>query len=207
MTDDGSEGRKQQADSNIVNPKSKIQNPKSNNPQSAIRNPQSEDPFDRLYLEWAKDAIKKRLDPPSRERWDAIVLRLILSEDPDRIKRYRWLESTFPESLGADAHELWRKTPDYTPNLSVPLKTIAALEEYAQAHQGSMRRLMESQGFGDGFGDRYNALLADYEQYLADRKARIKHGQTQVLIIGCAGMGFILVMILSVFLIIFLRLN
>ncbi len=195
MTDDGSEG---------LNAKQNRQKAESSDsPQSAIRNPQLDDPFDRLYLEWAKDALKERLDPPSRERWDAIVLRLILSEDPSRVKRYRWIESTLPESFGADASELWRKTPDYTPNLSVPLKTVAALEEYVQTHEGSMRRLMESQGLGE----RYAALLADYEQYLTDRKARIKRGQTQVLVIGCAGISFILVMILSVFLIIFLRLN
>lgn len=173
------------------------------NPQSKIQNPQSEDPFDRLYLEWAKTAISKRLDPPSRERWDAIVLRLILSEDPDRIRRYKWLESTLPDGLGADAFDLWQKTPDYTPNLSVPLKTLAAFEPYEAAHRGSMRRLMEAQGLGD----RYASILADYEQYLIERKARIKHGQTRVLILGCAGLGFILLMVLTVLVIILFRLN
>jgi hypothetical protein len=165
--------------------------------------PHSQDAFDRLYLEWAKSAIKQRLDPPSRERWDAIVLRLLLSEDPDRIRRYKWIESALPDGLGADAYELWRKTPGYTPNLSVPIKTIPDFETFEQEHRGSMRRLMESQGLGD----RYAAILSDYEQYLAERKARIKRGQTRVLVMGCAGMGVILAMMLSVLLIILLRLQ
>jgi hypothetical protein len=173
------------------------------NPNSEFKIQDSPDAFDRLYSEWAKTAIKQRLDPPSRERWNAIVLRLILSEDPDRIKRYKWLESTLPDGLGADAYDLWQKTPDYTPDLSVPYKTIAAFEPYEQSQQGSMRRLMESQGLGD----RYASILADYEQYLIERKARIKHGQTRVLIMGCAGIGFMLLMVLAVLVIIFFRLN
>jgi hypothetical protein len=177
--------------------------PDQPNPKSKIQNPKSEDPFDRLYLEWAKTAIKQRLDPPSRERWDAIVLRLLLSEDPDRIKRYKWLESTLPDGLGADAYDLWQKTPDYTPNLSIPLKTIAAFEPYEQTQRGSMRRLMESQGLAD----RYASIITDYEQYLIERKARIKHGQTRVLIMGCAGIGFMLLMVLAVLVIILFRLN
>lgn len=167
------------------------------------KTPHSNDPFDRLYSEWARNAIKQRLDPPSRERWDAIVLRLILSEDPDRLRRYRWIESTLPDGLGADAYELWRKTPDYTPNLSVPIKTLPDFEAYEQAQRGSMQRLMASQGLGD----RYAALVSDYEQYLTERKARIKRGQTRVLVMGCAGMSFIIVMMLTVFLIIVLRLQ
>jgi hypothetical protein len=172
-------------------------------PHSALRTPHSQDAFDRLYSEWAKSAIKQRLDPPSRERWDAIVLRLLLSEDPDRVRRYKWIESTLPDGLGADAYELWRKTPDYTPNLSLPIKTVPDFETFEQAHRGSMRRLMESQGVGD----RYSSILSDYEQYLAERKARIKRGQTRVLVMGCAGMGVILAMMLSVLLIILLRLQ
>lgn len=161
------------------------------------------DAFDRLYLQWAKHALRNRHNPPSRQRWDLIVSRLILSEDPDRIRRYRWLESTLPDGLGADAYELWRKTPGYTPNLSVPLKSLPDLEAYEAEHRGSMRRLMESQGLGE----RYDTLLTGYEQYLTERRARAKRGQTQVLIMGCAGIGLIFVMMAAVFVIIFLRLN
>ena len=159
------------------------------------------DPFDRLYARWAKQAERQRIDPPSRERWDAIVLRLILSEDPDRVRRYRSIEANGPDSLGADAYELWHKTPDYTPNLSVPKEGFAAYEE---AHRGSMRRLMEQQGILD----RYNAIIAaQVERALSpEEKARARRAQQQVLIIGCAGMGLIAIMVLTVLLIIALRL-
>ncbi|MFL5733163.1 MAG: hypothetical protein ACJ78Q_08180, partial [Chloroflexia bacterium] len=58
------------------------------------------DPFDRIYAHWAGQAMKSAEDHPSRERWDSIVLRLILSEDPQRVARYRNLEATGPGSLG-----------------------------------------------------------------------------------------------------------
>jgi hypothetical protein len=159
------------------------------------------DPFDRIYLKWAEHARGRGQTPPSRERWDAIVLRLILSRDPARVARYRYLEAQGEESLGADAFELWSKTPAYTPNLSVKIKDREGLEAYAQAHLGSMRRLME----GQGHRERYEQILADYEAYLADRKARARRGQQQVMIIGCAGMGAILVMMLTVLLIVVLQ--
>lgn len=159
------------------------------------------DPFDRLYLQWAAHAMEKRLDPPSRERWDVIVLRLILSKDPNRVARYKRLEAGGEESLGADALELWQKTPSYTPNLSVKVKDRAALHAYAQSQTGSMRRLME----GQGEGERYAQIVSEYEAYLAERKARAKSGQRSVLIMGCAGMGAILIMMLTVLLIIALQ--
>jgi hypothetical protein len=158
------------------------------------------DPFDRLYLKWAEHAREKGA-PPSRERWDAIVLRLILSRDPARVARYRYLEAQGDESLGADAFELWSKTPPYTHNLSVSIKDREDLEAYAREHVGSMRRLMEEQGEGE----RYERILADYDVYLAERKARARRGQQQVMIIGCAGMGAILVMMLTVLLIVVLQ--
>ena len=159
------------------------------------------DPFDRLYFKWAEHARGKGTPPPSRERWDAIVLRLILSRDPARVARYRYLEAQGDESLGGDAFALWSKTPSYTHNLSVSIKDREGLQAYAQSHHGSMRRLME----GQGHGDRYDRILADYETYLAERKARARRGQQQVMIIGCAGMGAILVMMLTVLLIVVLQ--
>ncbi|HKP51120.1 MAG TPA: hypothetical protein VJ183_00565 [Chloroflexia bacterium] len=205
MTDDG---RRTEDEGAVVDDGRRTTDDGSGNqdrsvPHSAFRIPHSADPFDRLYSEWAKNAIKQRLDPPSRERWDAIVLRLLLSEDPDRIRRYKWIESTLADGLGADAYELWRKTPNYTPKLSVPIKTVGDFEAFEQAHRGSMHHLMESQGLGSRYAD----LLSDYEQYLTERKARIKRGQTRVLVMGCAGMGVILAMMLSVLFIILLRLQ
>jgi hypothetical protein len=159
------------------------------------------DVFDRIYLKWAEHALSKGTSPPSRERWDAIVLRLILSRDPTRIARYTYLEAQSDESLGADAFELWSKTPAYTPNLSVSIKDRDALRAYAEAHLGSMRRLME----GQRLGERYEQIVADYEDYLVERKARARRGQQQVMIIGCAGMGAIVVMMLTVLLVIVLQ--
>jgi hypothetical protein len=159
------------------------------------------DVFDRVYLRWAEHARGRGSQPPSRERWDAIVLRLILSRDPARIARYKYLEGQGEESLGADAFELWSKTPAYTPNLSVNIKEREALRAYAESKHGSMKRLME----GQGLGERYEQILADYEVYLAARKARARKGQQQVMIIGCAGMGAIVVMMLTVLLIIVLQ--
>ena len=159
------------------------------------------DPFDRLYARWAKYAQREHLDPPSRERWDAIVLRLVLSEDPDRIRRYRQIESGGADSLGADAYELWRKTPSYTPNLSV---LASGFQEYEIGRRGSMRRLMENQGLLD----RYNAIIAAQgaRQLTAEEKARARRAQQQVMVIGCAGMGLIALMVLTVLLLIAFKL-
>lgn len=163
--------------------------------------PTETDPFDRLYTRWSRQAERQRLDPPSRERWDAIVLRLVLSEDPDRVRRYRTIEANGPETLGADAFELWRKTPDYTPNLSVPRDGFAAYEE---AHRGSMRRLME----GQGLLDRYGAIIAAQapRQLTDEEKARASRAQQQIIVMGCAGMALIVAMVLTVLLIIALKL-
>jgi hypothetical protein len=161
-----------------------------------------EDPFDRLYLSWAEHALNRRLDPPSRERWDSIVLRLLLSEDPDRVKRYKYIESTMQGGLGDDAYELWRKLPPYTENLTAKARTRAEIRAYAQAHRGTMRELMQSQGLGE----RYEAILRDYAIYMQERRARARKGQQSVLVIGCVGMGFIVLMALTVLLIVALKL-
>jgi hypothetical protein len=165
--------------------------------------PDNPDPFDRVYAYWAEYAISRNLDPPSRERWDSIVLRLVLSEDPDRVRRYRWLESTAEGSVGADAYELWRKMPDYTTNRSVPIRTKSDFLAYEQAHRGSMRRLMESQGLTD----HYARVVQANEQYARERRARAASGQMTVILIGCAGMALIAFMMLTVFLIIALQVS
>lgn len=156
------------------------------------------DPFDRVYAYWAGQATSKRLDPPSRERWDAIVLRLILSEDPDRKRRYSNIEDKGPESLGADAYELWQKMPDYTPNLSVSRGDFAAHEE---ALRGSMRRLMQAQGLQE----RYDDIIEAQKGHERALKARVKRAQTGVVLIGCMAMSLLAFMVLTVMLIIFLR--
>ena len=159
------------------------------------------DPFDRLYMRWAKHARHESLDPPSRERWDIIILRLLLSEDPDRVRRYRHIEASGQDSLGADAYELWRKTPSYTPNLSVP---ASGFQEYEIVRRGSMRRLMEAQGRLD----RYDAIIAAQgaRQLSDEEKARARRAQQQVIAIGCAGIGLIVFMMLTVMLLIALKL-
>jgi hypothetical protein len=159
------------------------------------------DPFDRLYARWAKQTVRANHDPPSRERWDMIVLRLILSEDPDRVRRYRYIETSGQDSLGADAFELWSKTPKYTPNLSVSRE---GFEVYEEAQRGSMRRLMEQQGLLE----RYDAIVAAQGQRVLtpEEKARAQRAQQQVLIMGCAGIGLIGVMVLIVLLIMAVKL-
>ncbi|MDQ6693223.1 MAG: hypothetical protein M3014_02205 [Chloroflexota bacterium] len=171
------------------------------------------DPFDRLYETWAEHAISKRLDPPSREMWDKIVLRLVLSKDPQRVRLYRKLEAGGPDSLGGDAYDLWRKIPPGTANLSVGIRTSPALREYAQQHAGSMRALMDAQGLGEA----YRALLdaqhptettedatGTREGKPVDR-AKARRAQMNMMIIGCVGMGAILFMVLTVLLIIALK--
>jgi hypothetical protein len=160
------------------------------------------DTFDRIYAYWGKRAIAAHDNPPSRERWDAIVLRLIMSEDPDRIARYRDLEATGPATLGDDAYELWRKIPSYMPNRAVP---AAAWPDYELARRGSMRRFMEAQNLLDRY-----SLVAEVQQRLyleqqAARKVKARSGQRSVLLIGCAGMSLILLMMLTVLLVIALR--
>lgn len=159
------------------------------------------DPFDILYTYWAEQAIGQGLDPPSRERWDSIVLRFVLSEDPERIERYRRIGTTGPDTLGSDAYELWSKLPFYTPNLKVPRADFA---EYDRAHRGSMRRLMEEQGLLD----RYEALLAGTvakRELTEEQKASMKSAQRSVMVLGCTGIAFILIMMLTVLLVIAIK--
>jgi len=159
------------------------------------------DLFDRLYIKWATFALDKRMDPPSRERWDEIVLFLLMSKDPIRVARYRRIEADGPESLGSDAYDLWKKMPDYMPGRAPGVKTQPQLNAYAAAHQDSMCGLMEQRGLLD----LYNAIVTQQEEIELERKARARRGQTSVIIMGCAGMGAILVMMLLVFIIIALK--
>lgn len=166
-----------------------------------------EDPFDRLYVRYAQQALRKHMDPPSRERWDEIVLRLISSEDPERVRLYRRIEAVGDDTLGGDAFALWSKMPTYMPDRSIPAKTVREVNEYAAEHRGSMRRLMESRGLGD----KYHAIVSTPKPQRsrlsidpedpAD-KPRVRRSQTSVLIIGCAGMGTLLLMLLSALLLI-----
>src|SRR5436305_6046578 len=97
------------------------------------------DVFDRLYIKWASFALDKRMDPPSRERWDQTVLFLLMSKDPARVARYRRIEADGPESLGSDAYDLWKKMPEYMSSHAPGVKTQPQLNTYAEAHQGTMR--------------------------------------------------------------------
>jgi hypothetical protein len=162
------------------------------------------DPFDRVYSYWAEQAIGQRKEPPSRERWDAIVLRLILSEDPDRMRRYRNLEATGPGSLGADAYELWSKMPAYTPNLSVPSGNWPDFHAYEEAHRGSMKRHMGGQGLLDTYNEMVSGERRSQEpkELTEAQQAKAKRAQANVMIIGCVGMAAIAFMILTVLLII-----
>ena len=161
------------------------------------------DPFDRIYAHWSGEAIATREDPPSRERWDSIVLRLILSEDPERVLRYRNLEATGSGTLGGDAYELWRKMPTYMPNRSVPAATWA---DYEPAQRGSMRRLMQAQGLLDRYSLVAEAAQRAYVEQQQAREARARSAQRSVLLVGCAGMALIALMMLTVFLIIAIKL-
>src|SRR5215213_6825084 len=109
------------------------------------------DPFDKLYSRWASIALDKRLDPPSRERWDATVLFLLMSEDPARVQLYKDIGLGRGESLGADAFELWTKMPDYTVKKSAKVKTQKELRAYEALHVGGMRELMEARGLGERY--------------------------------------------------------
>ena len=160
------------------------------------------DVFDRLYIKWASFALDKRMDPPSRERWDEIVLFLLMSKDPLRMARYRRLESDAPGSLGNDAYDLWKEMPDYMLGSATGIKTQPALKAYAEAHQGTMRQLMERRGLLD----LYNTIIVQQEEIEQERRVRARRGQTSVIIIGCAGMASILLMILIVFAIIAFKL-
>lgn len=162
-----------------------------------------QDPFDRLYSRWANHALDKRVDPPSRERWDEIALFLLCSRDPERVARYRDIASWRGEGLGADAYELWDKMPDYTVNKSAGVKTQKELEAYEAANRGTMRTLMEARGLGE----RYREIVAAQVEYDRIRQERAKRAQNSVLIMGCAGMGAIVLMIMVVFLIIALQMT
>lgn len=166
-----------------------------------------EDPFDRLYERWAEHALRKHLDPPSRERWDEIVLRLISSEDPERVRLYRRIEAAGDDTLGGDAYGLWSKMPLYTTNRSVALKTLPQLAEYATGHHGSMRRLMEAKGLGE----KYHAIVAAQKpkrsRFSIDPddpadKPRVRRSQMSVLAISCAGMLALILMALTALLLI-----
>ena len=170
----------------------------------------SEDPFDRLYLRWARHALREKLDPPSRERWDEIVLRLISSEDPERVRLYKQVEAAGDDTLGAHAYELWGKMPEYTTNRSVPSKTQGELAEYAARQRGSMRRLMAAKGLGEKYTTIIEAQKPRRSRFSIDpedpaEKPRVRRSQMGVLVIGCAGMAAIAIMVLTVLLIVVLR--
>ena len=165
------------------------------------RNP---DPFDRLYEHWATHAVDEHPSTslkgtlPSRELWDKIVLFLISSKDPERIRLYRRIDAEGPDTLGSDAYELWRKVPNYTANRSIPFTNWEDFDAYAKAHEGSMRRVMEK----EGLGERYNTILEE----AAARKAQVRRGQAGVVTLGCIGLSAIAFMALTVLLIIGLSL-
>lgn len=184
--------------------------PRNRAPEQSERSAGADDPFDRLYMTWTEHALHKHQDPPSRERWDEIILRLISSQDPDRVRRYKRIEAAGEDTLGGDAYELWSKMPGYAANRSIPARTLPELKEYAAQHRGSMRRLMESKGLGEKYSaiiaaqkPRRSALSIDPEDP-AD-KPRVRRSQAGVLVIGCAGMAAIAIMVLTVLLIIALR--
>ena len=164
---------------------------------------QEEDPFDRLYSRWANHALDNSLDPPSRERWDTIVLFLLSSQDPERMLRYRDIASGRGESLGSDAYELWAKTPNYMPAKSACVKTQRELKAYEVAHIGSMCKLMEARGLGK----RYRSIITEQVEYDKARRERARRAQNSVLIMGCAGIGAIVLMMLAVGLVIALQLT
>jgi len=161
------------------------------------------DVFDRLYMKWATVALDKRLDPPSRPRWDEIVLFLLMSKDPERMARYRRIEADGPDTLGSDAYNLWKKMPDYMSGRAANVKTQPQLKAYAEANLGAMRTLMEQRGLQE----LYDTVIAKQEEIEQERRARARRGQTNVMIMGCAGMGAILIMLLVVLVIIALKLT
>ncbi len=158
-------------------------------------------------MRWAEHALRKHLDPPSRERWNEIVLRLISSEDPERVRLYRRIEAVGDDTLGGDAYELWSKMPLYTANRSIPAKTLPQLTEYAAQHRGSMRRLMEANGLGEKYAGMVEAAKPRRSRFSIDPedpadKPRVRRSQMGVLAIGCAGLGALLLMVLTALLII-----
>ena len=156
------------------------------------------DPFDRLYGRWAAHAVDEHSSIPSREMWDKIILFLISSKDPERMRLYRRIDAEGPDTLGSDAYELWRKVPNYTANRSIPFTNWEEFDAYAKAHEGSMRRVMEKAGLGE----RYNNILEE----VAARKAQVRRGQAGVVTLGCIGLSAIAFMALTVLLVIGLRL-
>ncbi len=165
-------------------------------------NEQTSDPFDKLYSRWATYALDKRRDPPSRERWDVIVMFLLTSRDPARQARYVDVASGKGESLGSDAYKLWLEMPDDTPNRTAPVHTKKELPEYEKAHLGSMRAVMEERGLGE----RYNSIVTGQVAFDTARSQKARKAQTSVMIMGCAGIGAIILMMLAVLLIIGIQL-
>lgn len=163
---------------------------------------QQPDPFDTLYSRWANNALDTRLDPPSRERWDAIILFLLSSQDPERVTRYRDIGLGIGENLGSDAFELWSSMPEYTTNKSAPVKKRADLKAYETSHLGAMRRLMAARGLGE----RYEAIVAEQVEYARARSKKAKRAQNSILVMGFVGIGAIVLMMLAVGLLIALQL-
>lgn len=161
------------------------------------------DPFDKLYNRWAIFTLDKRRDPPSRERWDEIVLFLLTSRDPARQARYLDVASGKGESLGADAYKLWTDMPEDASGRTAPVHTKKEFAEYEKAHIGSMRGLMEARGLGE----RYNSIVAGQVAFDAARSQRARKAQTSLIIMGCAGIGAIILMMLAVLLIIGLQMG
>ena len=118
---------------------------------------------------------------------------LLSSRDPERVARYRDVATWRGESLGADAYELWDKMPDYLPNKSAKVKTQKELEAYEAANLGTMRVLMEARGLGE----RYREIVAAQIEHDWIRQEKAKRAQNNVLIMGCAGMGAILLMMMG----------
>ena len=96
-----------------------------------------------------------------------------------------------------DAAYVWNKKV-YPPTMRV-IEAAYPDEDWHRI-QGSLARASQ------GLGDRYNAMMREYEVYLQERRARARKGQRSVLLIGCAGMGLIAIMMLTVLLIIVLKL-
>ena len=163
----------------------------------------TDNPFDRLYSQWANHALGKNMNPPSKRRWDEAVYFLLRSEDPDRRTRYRRIAASGQDSLGADAYDLWRQLPDYTPDKHAPVKTQNDLSYYERVNAGSMGRYMDSIGRGDW----YARILDEQAEIERLRAEKGRRGQMSVVIIGCIGLAAIAVMILTVFLIIALRMT
>ena len=161
----------------------------------------TDNPFDRLYSHWANHALDRNTDPPSKRRWDEAVYFLLRSEDATRRARYRRIAATQQGSLGADAYDLWKQLPDYTPDKHAPVTKKSDLSYYEQVHAGSMARYMEAMGQGEW----YRRILAEQVEIERQRAEKGRRGQMSVLIIGCVALSSIAVMILTVFLIIALR--